>query len=129
MPPRSVNHLADIFSLGKVLQELVVGKTPVNADMAPGPLRPIIIRATATRADQHYASVQDFLTALETAIRRNGETPELCERLGLTFLPFEPLGGRGPGGSDHPVWQPFHAAARELDISWQQLAIAWLLHH
>ena len=35
----SVNHLADIFSLGKVLQELVVGETPVNADMPPGPLR------------------------------------------------------------------------------------------
>ncbi len=65
---RGVNHLADIFSLGKVLQELVVGETPVNDDMPPGQLRPIVQKATASRPEQRYASVEDFLAALASAI-------------------------------------------------------------
>lgn len=69
---RSVNHLADIFSLGKVLQELVTGNAPINDEMPPGPLRPIVQKATATQPEQRYASVEDFLVALETAV----EAPE-----------------------------------------------------
>jgi serine/threonine protein kinase len=65
---RSANHLSDVYSLGKVLQELVTGEPPVNNDMPPGPLRPIVQRATANRPEQRYQSVAEFLDALEHAV-------------------------------------------------------------
>ncbi|WP_198145436.1 serine/threonine-protein kinase [Frankia sp. EAN1pec] len=68
---RNVNHLADVFGLGKVLQELVIGDAPVTNEVPPGPLRPIVQRAIAERPEHRYASVRDFLAALATAI----ETP------------------------------------------------------
>jgi serine/threonine protein kinase len=88
---RSVSHLADIFSLGKVLQELVIGDTPINDEMPPGPLRPIVQKATANRPEQRYAGVQHLLAALETAIeapKKRWETAEdtaqrLLERVRL----------------------------------------------
>jgi serine/threonine protein kinase len=76
---RGVNHLADIFSLGKILQELIVGDTPINDDMPPGPLRPIVQKATATRPEQRYAHVGDFLAALETAIEAPTQKWETAE--------------------------------------------------
>jgi serine/threonine protein kinase len=87
----SVTHLADIFSLGKVLQALVIGDIPINDEMPPGPLRPVVQRATATQPEQRYASVRDFLAALESAIAspdKRWESPEdtaqrLLERVRL----------------------------------------------
>jgi serine/threonine protein kinase len=65
---RSADHLSDIYSLGKVLQELVTGESPVNNEMSPGLLRPIVERATANRPEQRYQSVSEFLVALERAV-------------------------------------------------------------
>jgi len=76
---RSVNHLADIFSLAKVLQELVVGDTPITNELPPGPLRPIVQKATSNRPEHRYASVQDFLSALENAIESPREDWESAE--------------------------------------------------
>lgn len=76
---RSVNHLADIFSLGKVLQELVLGETPVDGEMPPGPMRPIVTKATSTRPEQRYRTVEEFLGALEAAIEASTTTWETAE--------------------------------------------------
>lgn len=76
---RSVNHLADIFSLGKVLQELVIGELPVDSEMPPGPLRPIVTKATAPRPEQRYRSVEEFVAALETAIEASSTNWESAE--------------------------------------------------
>lgn len=66
---RGVNHLADIYSLGRVLQVLVAGDDyPINDDIPPGPLRPIIQKATATRPEQRYRSVDQFHDAYEEAV-------------------------------------------------------------
>ncbi len=65
---RTATHLSDVYSLGKVLQELVTGEAPVNSDMSPGPLRPIVERATANRPEDRYDSVLAFLAALERAV-------------------------------------------------------------
>jgi len=65
---RSANHLSDIYSLGKVLQELVTGEPPVNNEMPAGPLRPIVERAISNRPEQRYQSVEEFLEALERAV-------------------------------------------------------------
>ncbi|WP_261556251.1 serine/threonine-protein kinase [Frankia tisae] len=76
---RSVNHLADVFSLGKVLQELVIGEAPVTNDVPPGPLRPIVLRATAERPEHRYSSVRDFLVALGTAVEAPRDDWESAE--------------------------------------------------
>lgn len=65
---RSANHLSDVYSLGKILQELASGEPPVNSDMPPGPFRPIVERATAGRPEQRYQSVDEFLAALELVV-------------------------------------------------------------
>jgi len=65
---RSADHRSDIYSLGKVLQEMVTGEPPVNNEMPPGPLRPIVERATANKPNQRYPSVEELLAAVEVAI-------------------------------------------------------------
>ncbi|MGD9526417.1 MAG: serine/threonine-protein kinase [Dehalococcoidia bacterium] len=64
----NVNHLADIFSLGKVLQVLLAGDVRGNDDIPPGPLRPVVMKATATKPEARYRSVEEFLTAVEAAV-------------------------------------------------------------
>ncbi|WP_239393631.1 serine/threonine-protein kinase [Frankia sp. CiP3] len=76
---RSVDHLADVFSLAKVLQELIVGDTPITNEIPPGPLRPIVQKATANQAEYRYATIRDFLEALETAIEAPEEKWEAAE--------------------------------------------------
>ena len=72
---------SDIYSLGKILQELVTGEPPVNTEMPAGPLRPVVERATENRPEDRYQTVTMFLSAVESGGRR-------AARVG------EPRGGR-----------------------------------
>ncbi len=47
---------------------MVTGEPPVNNEMPPGPLRPIVERATANKPNQRYSSVEELLAAVEVAI-------------------------------------------------------------
>ena len=52
---------------------------------------------------------------------------ELCDELGIAFLPWSPLGGitnASELGSKHPA---FHRIANELGISPQKVTLAWML--
>ncbi|WP_256106386.1 aldo/keto reductase [Streptomyces sp. ODS05-4] len=52
---------------------------------------------------------------------------ELCEELGLAFLPWSPLGGIGGAaelGSEH---RAFHEVAEEVGASPQRVCLAWML--
>ena len=52
---------------------------------------------------------------------------ELCNRLGLAFLPWSPLGGAGRAarlGSRHTS---FETVADELGVSPQRVCLAWML--
>jgi pyridoxine 4-dehydrogenase len=58
------------------------------------------------------------------ADRKWEETLRYCEKQGLGFMPWAPVGGqRGVHQGE------LEATARDLHISVYQLAIAWLLHH
>src|SRR5699024_3351950 len=65
---RSANQLSDIYGLGKILQELVTGAWPVNAEIPPGVFRPVIERAIANEPTDRYQSVGAFAEALDRAL-------------------------------------------------------------
>ena len=89
---------SDIYSLGKILQELVTGEPPVNTEMPAGPLRPVVERATENRPEDRYQTVTMFLSAVEAAVGgpRGWESPEeaakrLLQRVRLPKPPGEDL--------------------------------------
>ncbi|NIK55135.1 aldo/keto reductase [Kribbella shirazensis] len=61
------------------------------------------------------------------AFRSSEPELELCDSLGIAFLPWSPLGGissAGDLGAKHPA---FHTLAAELGVSPQRLTLAWML--
>ncbi|QKV81135.1 serine/threonine protein kinase [Amycolatopsis sp. Hca4] len=63
---RDVTEQADIFSLGRILQELYTGGRGVS--VPAGDLRRVILRATAERPEERHRDVNEFLTDLERAV-------------------------------------------------------------
>ena len=61
------------------------------------------------------------------AFRSSEPELDLCDELGIAFLPWSPLGGisnAGNLGTKHPA---FHQLAADLDVSPQVLTLAWML--
>ena len=52
---------------------------------------------------------------------------ELCGRLGLAFLPWSPLGGMQDAAALGSTHRAFDEVAAELDVSPQQVCLAWML--
>ncbi|WP_329491445.1 aldo/keto reductase [Kitasatospora sp. NBC_01246] len=66
------------------------------------------------------------------AVRRAEPELRLCERLGLAFLPWSPLGGLSRSVLDGPddvavTSGAFHRIAAERGVSPQRIGLAWLL--
>ena len=55
---------ADIFSLGVLLNEMLIRRHP-SQKLADGPLRPIIEKCIEVNVDKRYASVDELLAALD----------------------------------------------------------------
>lgn len=76
---------ADIYSLGKILQQLVTGQLPVTAEPPAGNFYSVIQRATRDKPDRRYRTVDEFLRALENVLQgppdRWETTSEIVERL------------------------------------------------
>ena len=77
------------------------------------------------RAVVEVVSVQNQYSPWHRRPERNGVL-EYCEREGLTFLPWSPLGGRSRAKSLHQIGG-LAGLAQEKGVSPQRLVIAWLM--
>jgi aryl-alcohol dehydrogenase-like predicted oxidoreductase len=107
-----VGTLAEIHASGKVAR---VGLS--NAD--PGQ-----IRLAHEMLGDALVSVQNQFSP---AFRSSRPEIDVCEELGLAFLPWGPLGGLGDAKSLAEKHPPFADVARARGVSAQQVALAWEL--
>lgn len=107
-----IGTLREIADSGKVR---MVGLS--NAD-------PDQIRAAHAVLGDHLVSVQNQFSP---KFRSSRPEIDVCDELGLAFLPWSPLGGLGDAkelSDKHPA---FAAVARDRGVSAQQVALAWEL--
>ena len=79
-----------------------------------------------TRSIVDLVSVQNQLSLEYKSPIAKGEV-ELCERHGIAFLPWSPLGGISKAGGAAGAHDPVAEAAEAHGVSPQQVALAWLL--
>ena len=79
-----------------------------------------------TRGIVELVSVQNQLSLEFVSPVEKGEVA-LCEREGIAFLPWSPLGGIGTASDAAGRHDPVRAAAEAHGVSPQQVALAWLL--
>src|SRR5215208_3462447 len=79
-----------------------------------------------TRSIVDLVAVQNQLSLEYTSPIDKGEV-ELCERNGIAFLPWSPLGGISKASRAAGAHDPVRDAAEAHGVSPQQVALAWLL--
>jgi aryl-alcohol dehydrogenase-like predicted oxidoreductase len=108
----SVGAIRDLLDEGKIR---MAGISNANPDQ---------IRQANEILGGRLVSVQNQFSP---AFRSSEPELDLCDELGIAFLPWSPLGGisnAGDLGSKHPA---FHQLAGELGVSPQKLTLAWML--
>ncbi|MEV4397265.1 aldo/keto reductase [Nonomuraea sp. NPDC049607] len=96
-----------------------------------------VSNVTCEQIHEARAVLGDSLVSVQNRYspRHRDSLPELrlCDRLGIAFLPWSPLGGiarsslDGPGAA--PPRTPFHEVAEERGVTPQQVCLAWHLAH
>jgi aryl-alcohol dehydrogenase-like predicted oxidoreductase len=108
-------------SLGAIRDLLDAGKIRMagisNAD-------PDQIRTAQKVLGGRLVSVQNQFSP---AFRSSEPELELCDELGIAFLPWSPLGGIRNAADLGAKFQPFAEVAQELDATPHQVALAWML--
>jgi aryl-alcohol dehydrogenase-like predicted oxidoreductase len=107
-----IGTLKEIADSGKVAR---IGLSNANPDQ---------IRQAHDVLGEALVSVQNQFSP---AFRSSRPEIEVCEELGLAFLPWSPLGGLGSAkglADEHPA---FKKVADERGVSAQQVALAWEL--
>ncbi|GAB2562336.1 aldo/keto reductase [Kribbella endophytica] len=108
----SVGAIRDLLDAGKIRQAGISNANPEQIKQANEILGGRLV------------SVQNQFSP---AYRSSEPELELCDELGIAFLPWSPLGGISKAsdlGEKHPA---FHRIAGELGVSPQQLTLAWML--
>ena len=63
-----VTAAADIYSAGKVMQQMLTGTWPVTGDVPPGRLAHVVRRAISPDPQQRYQDAGTLLAAIQTAV-------------------------------------------------------------
>jgi aryl-alcohol dehydrogenase-like predicted oxidoreductase len=108
----SVGALADLLDEGKILLAGVSNATVELIDEAQ--------RVLGGR----LASVQNQFSP---RFRSSEGELEHCEKLGIAFIPWSPLGGIGQSDAIEQTHAGFAQVAAELGASPQQVTLAWML--
>ena len=61
------------------------------------------------------------------AFRSSEPELELCDELGVAFLPWSPFGGISKAGELGSAYAPFARVAQEHGVSAHQVCLAWML--
>lgn len=108
----SVGAIRDLLDAGKIRMAGISNANPVQ------------IRQANEILGGRLVSVQNQFSP---AFRSSEPELDLCDELGIAFLPWSPLGGISNAsdlGTKHPA---FHTLAAELGVSPQKLTLAWML--
>ena len=108
----SVGALADLLDAGKIQMAGVSNATVEQIDEAQRVL------------DGRLVSVQNELSP---RFRSSEVELEHCEKIGVAFIPWSPLGGIGQTGSMEEDYPAFSQVAEEVGATPQQVTLAWML--
>jgi aryl-alcohol dehydrogenase-like predicted oxidoreductase len=108
----SVGALADLLDEGKILMAGVSNATVAQIDEAQQVLNGRLV------------SVQNEFSP---RFRSSENELEHCEKLGIVFIPWSPMGGIGRSDRIEGTFPAFADVAKEVDASPQQVTLAWML--
>ncbi len=108
----SIGAIRDLLDEGKIRMAGIS-----NAD-------PDQIRTAQQILGGRLASVQNQFSP---AFRTSEPELQLCDELGIAFLPWSPLGGIKNAADLGTTYQAFAAVAHELDATPHQVTLAWML--
>ncbi len=108
----SVGALADLLDEGKILMAGVSNATVAQIDEAQQVLGGRLV-SVQNQFSPRFRSSEDEL--------------EHCEKLGIAFIPWSPLGGIGRADDIEHTYPAFAAVAKEVGASPQQVTLAWML--
>jgi aryl-alcohol dehydrogenase-like predicted oxidoreductase len=108
----SVGALADLLDAGKILMAGISNATVEQIDQAQDILGGRLV------------SVQNEFSP---RFRSSENELEHCEKIGVAFIPWSPLGGIGNINQMDSQFPAFAEVAKEADASPQQVTLAWML--
>jgi aryl-alcohol dehydrogenase-like predicted oxidoreductase len=108
----SVGALAELLDEGKILMAGVSNATVAQIDEAQVVLGGRLV-SVQNEFSPRFRSSEDEL--------------EHCEKLGIVFIPWSPLGGIGRADDIERTYPAFAAVAKEVGASPQQVTLAWML--
>jgi aryl-alcohol dehydrogenase-like predicted oxidoreductase len=108
----SVGALADLLDEGKILMAGVSNATVAQIDEAQQVLGGRLVSVQNQFSPRFRSS--------------EGELAH-CEKLGIVFIPWSPMGGIGRAEDIERTYPAFAAVAKEVGASPQQVTLAWML--
>jgi aryl-alcohol dehydrogenase-like predicted oxidoreductase len=108
----SVGALAELLDAGKILMAGISNATVAQIDEAQDVLGGRLV------------SVQNEFSP---RFRSSAGELEHCEKIGVAFIPWSPLGGIGRSGDIEGAYPAFAEVASEVGATAEQVTLAWML--